>query len=319
MANVTARQAELKVATEDFQKAFTNVAIMRRSAALAIVRAVNAGLAVPRDIATEYLAGRDAVFNTARKLDKALDELRRADNQTWIRVIGDFNAAVVNVPGMAISSTSVFDIVEVALPSFDTALYNGPSESRTTAVRIETQRYAGTEFALNGLGFAPIAAGTACFAVAAGTAAVGVGIAIGVGCALLVLAVAFVAYKIIAAVVDSMLAIFAPDSLRSKTETERLKAAGDANAKLSAVCKENNLTPEQCAKFLGKVNEPPKEGGPGFGTIAAIIGLGVVAYFVLASRGGGSKSEPRTINVKALPATAGLGGRRRAHARRARR
>ena len=252
----------IAAAIEDVQKALVKVANNRQETVTATILQRQKGLVLDRRFYDNFDRARLALLDAARAVDEQLDNVEAADRVLWLKIVGDFNKYAAMIPGANISSPSILEVIELAVPPIPMALI-APVESAASvaAVQVELARYEtrpGT--GLNGLGafpalLAPVAGACGTAILAAGAATAGIG-AVVVGAACLLGAIAIV---IAAAVVVIKLLNRLPTA--AATALAAADALEDALAQVNETCKRNNLSTADCAelaKQAAKNTKPPK-------------------------------------------------------------
>jgi hypothetical protein len=242
---------EIVAAIEAIQKAFVLAANGRQHTVAAALVLRSRGLTPDRTFLNQFTSARVSLLNSATALDQQLEAIRKADPNKWLEIIGAFNTAATKIPGVNISSPSVEEVIDLAVPPIPDVLFS----VRESA---ETQRAAATELAryetapgtgLNGLGalqtLVGAVTGKACLAAAAGAGLVtaGVGaVVVGAGCLLLSLAV-------IAGTTYAVISLVKSLPTSANTALAAADALVTASEQISKVCRDNNLTPEQCTEL----------------------------------------------------------------------
>jgi len=249
-------------ALSDVQQALVKVANNRQETVTASILQRQQGLILDTKYFYAFENAREALLVAASAVDEQLANIRAADAALWTKIVGDFNKYAAAIPGVNISSPSIYEIIELAMPSIPAALVS-PQESAASraAVNLELARYEKTRGSgLNGLGFfaplvAPIAGACGTAIVAAGAATAGVGaIVVGTACLLGAIALAVAATVVVIKLVN-----------RLPTSASTALAAADslegALAQVNETCKRNNLSPADCADLAKKAadnTKPPK-------------------------------------------------------------
>jgi len=310
-------QQEFSEQLNSFTAVFYKVAKARMDYAAAAI-AVRQNGEVP--LASQRVSFEDARFkllSAARVIDQQLDEVERKDPKTYVEIVGRMNEATAKIPGMNLSSPSMYELVDAAIPVLPAALYV-PQESMASqaAVRAENERYSvsGTPLAglamrsggLNGFWAAAVApfSMSACLATVAGltVATGGVGAVAIVGCALVaiaaVVAVGAVAYMLVRGVWAAL-----------NPAQAAADALGDAYAAVRKTCEDRNLDPAQCTQLLKAaaklVKDPPRAKIP-WGIVIPVA-AGAALWFFWPTIMGLAKSA----RAKQTPAVAGLPRSRR--------
>lgn len=275
--------AKIVKALDDVQKALVRVANNRQETVTATILQRQKGLVLETRFYTRFEAARLALLNAARAVDEQLDIIEKQDRASWLKIQASFNKFSASIPGAVISSTSLYEVIDLAVPPIPPALM-APVESAASvaAVNMELARYeVARGSGLNGLGFFPALLGplgTACGTaiVAAGAATAGVGaLVVGAGCLIAAIVVVVAAAVIVYQLVNR-LPTAAATSLAAADSLE------DALAQVNATCKKNNLSPADCAelaKLAAKNTKPPKGlFDIPWGAVAA-LGAGVALWY----------------------------------------
>lgn len=316
---------EIQAAIEKIQKAFYKVANGRQSTVVGAIVARRGGAVPASRYLTQFTNARDALLAATYALDEQLAQLEKSDRATWVKILGAFNKASASLPGVNISSTSVTEIIDLAVPPISPALFvPAATAAAENAVRTEIARYeARPGSGLGGLPgqkggqlgfFQPLigaVTGSTCLAAAAaaGVATAGIGAAVvGAGCLLLAIG-AIVAATSVAVYLVKRLPTSAATALAA---ADSLKAATD---QVTQVCKENNLSAADCAALQKKAleNTDPPNSLLDIPWTAVVAGVGALAlWFFWPTIVGKARS------ARAAQSVSGLRSRRRL-SRRARR
>ena len=278
---------EIQNAIEKIQKAFYAVANNRQSTVVAALVARRRGAVVDSTFLIQFSNARAALLEAAFALDEQLDIIERSDRQSWLKIVGAFNEYAKKIPGVNISSPSVMEVIDLAIPPLPDSLFQ-PRESAQSArdALIETKRYearpgSGLNGVPNQLGFfQPLigaATGSTCLAAAAaaGVVTAGVGAAVvGAGCLLLAIG-AIVATTAIAIYLVKRLPTSAATALAA---ADSLKSATD---QISSICKERNLSSKDCAEMQKKAleNTDPPNSLLDIPWTAVAAGVGAIAVW----------------------------------------
>lgn len=87
----------------------------------------------------EFERARQALLMAAGNLDRDLATLRTQDNAQWLAVIAELNALSRSLPGAAVSSTQMRQIVSVAVPAIPPVLLE-PVDSMATRILLNEER-----------------------------------------------------------------------------------------------------------------------------------------------------------------------------------
>ena len=109
--------ASFQKALENFAKFFGSIAVQRQILIGGLASSREAGVvSYLAPYVASFEASRQILLSGAANLDRDLETLQSKDPAKWRDVIAELNKMSAAVPGMAISSTSVFDIVSAAVP-----------------------------------------------------------------------------------------------------------------------------------------------------------------------------------------------------------
>jgi len=272
---------ELAKQLEAFGESLRKVGAGRARTVGVAISARQSGIIPLRKFLDQFESARVSTLQAARVLDQQMEEVRKADYQTWVRAMGEFNKAAQKMPGANISSVSIEEIVLSGLPPIPSVLFEARESAATqTAVQTELARYdVKSASQLKGLGFIPVAlfTGSACYAAAGAltVATGGLGAVALIACAVItvaaIVAVAVVAWPLVKGV-----------WARLNPQQAQADALKDALTQGQEICKESQLSPDQCAALLDKiangVNDPPNTGIP-WGLVAPAAAAVALWFF----------------------------------------
>jgi hypothetical protein len=288
-----------------------NLAASRQAIVVRALIQRGAGLVPSTESLSEYESARVNLLTAAQSLDETIGALGKFDAKSAAGLIAVFNEEAAKYPAVNISSTSVREIIELAVPSIPVDLFDAKDSVATqAAVDLEQANYpmTGLSTPVAGLGFlpallAPLGQGCSTAIVAAGAATAGIGsLAIAAGCILGAVAIVagtiYLAGKGLEALVD----LFSRDVAVSKAETERLKQVTANTLALDRLTE--GLTPEQKTAVITQygaqgVRQPTSDGFPWALALAAAAGVGLWLYW------------PKLKASRMQPAMAGMRRRRR--------
>ena len=303
--------AKFQQGIRDLGDSLGNLAASRQAIVVRALIQRGAGIAPSSEGLSEYEAARVNLLTAAQSLDDAIGALSKSDAAGATALVGAFNAEAAKYPAVNLSSTSVREVIDLAVPPIPPVLF-APQESPASqaAVDLEQANYpmTGLSTPVAGLGFLPAllaplgqACGTAIVAAGAATAGIGA-IAIGAGCILGAVAVVAGTIYLAGKGLDALVDIFSQDVAVSKAETERLKQVTANTLALDHLTE--GLTPDQKTAVITQygaqgVKQPSAGGFPWTLALAAAAGVGLWLYW------------PKIKASRSQPAMAGVRRRRR--------
>lgn len=109
--------ASFQKALENFAKFFGSIAAQRQILIGGLASSREAGVvSYLAPYVANFEASRQILLSGAANLDRDLATLRSKDAAKWNAVLAELNKMSAAVPGMTVSSTSMFDIVSAAVP-----------------------------------------------------------------------------------------------------------------------------------------------------------------------------------------------------------
>lgn len=310
MADAVARK--LQAGLLDLGQSFQNLAAARQNIVVRALIQRAAGLVPSDEGVSDFAAARVNLLTAGQSSDAVLGQLQSSDPDAWRELIKAFNDGIAKYGVTGIGSSSVAELLDVALPPIPMALFSVKSTPESTTAEALEQAYypmTGASSGVAGLGFFPAlllplseACGTAIVAAGAATAGAGAFVVAG-GCVIAGVAIAAGAIYLAGKGLDALVDLFSKDVAISKAETERLKQVTANTIALDKLTE--GLTPDQKTAVITQygaqgVKQPTSDGFPWGLALAAAAGIGLWFYWpkLKASR-------------TAQPAMAGLRRRRR--------
>lgn len=277
---------ELKRGVETLYAAYNKTAVARQQIVITAIVLRQNGYVLDAGAANDFDKARGALMLAAQDLDNVLDAMRGEDNSAWMKIVTAMDEKMKKITNARISSTSVVEMFDVALPIFPRALLSpksSPASNLAETLEMEAATYdvkLPAPKTKGGLGFIPAIAsiGPACSSGVAAGAVTGIGaVIVGVGCALLAAAVVvgalYLTYKAVSQI-PRLVQSFSPQAAASLAEAERLESA----AKYVKAAGDAKVDAETLKKVVEQTAGQPKSDGIPW---AFVLVAGLVAVYFL--------------------------------------